>query len=163
MLITLLDGFDLQTISLAAPLLAEKWSVSAQSFGPVFAAGPMGMAVGAIFLGMLADRMGRKRLIIATTAIFGLFSLLTAFAPSLPGLTACRFLTGLGLGGLLPNLIALTTEYAPSRLRGFLTTLTFCGLSFGSMLGGVFGAWLMPAFGWQSIFVAGGVMPLLVA
>lgn len=163
LLITLLDGLDLQTVSLAAPFLTDKWNVSAQAFGPVFAAGPMGMAVGALFLGTLADRIGRKRLIICATAVFGLFSLLTAFATSLAELTFFRFLTGLGLGGVLPNLIALSTEYAPSRMRGFLTTLTFCGLSFGSMLGGVLGAWLMPQFGWQSIFIIGGILPLIVA
>lgn len=163
MLITLLDGLDLQTVSLAAPLLAEQWGVAPQSFGPAFAAGPTGMAVGALVLGTLADRIGRKRLIIGATLLFGMASLLTALATSLTGLAVLRFLTGVGLGGVMPNLIALSIEYAPSRLRGTLTTLTFCGLSLGSMLAGVLGASLMPAYGWQSIFIVGGVLPLLVA
>jgi MFS transporter, AAHS family, 4-hydroxybenzoate transporter len=163
MLITLLDGLDLQTVSLAAPVLAEQWGVSAKDFGAVFAAGPMGMALGALTLGALADRIGRKRLIIIATVVFGLCSLLTVFAGTLSTLALLRFLTGIGLGGVMPNLIALSSEYAPSRLRGTLTTLTFCGLSLGSMLGGVLGAGLMPMYGWQSIFIVGGIMPLLVA
>ncbi len=162
-LLTLLDGFDLLTMALAAPLLTEQWHVSARSLGSVFAAGPFGMATGAIFLGGLADKIGRKRLIVASTLLMGVFSLMTVFAQSTGGLATLRFLTGLGLGGILPNLIALSTEYAPSRMRGFLTTLSFCGLSFGSMIGGLLGAWLLPLFGWRAIFIVGGSAPLLVA
>jgi MFS transporter, AAHS family, 4-hydroxybenzoate transporter len=162
-LITLLDGVDLLTVSLAAPLLAQEWAIPAKAFGPVFGAGPAGMAIGALLLGSLADHIGRKRLIIVATFLFGLSSWLTVLAHSVTELAGFRFLTGLGLGGVLPNLIALTTEYAPSRKRGSLTTLAFCGLSFGSMLAGIFGTWVMPALGWKSIFVLGGALPMTVA
>lgn len=95
--------------------------------------------------------------------LFGLSSLLTAYATSAFGLTLFRFLTGLGLGGVLPNLIALSTEYAPQKQRSKLTMLAFCGLSFGSMIAGFIGAWLIPRYGWQSIFIVGGLLPLLIA
>ncbi len=96
-------------------------------------------------------------------ALFGLFSLLSAFAPDLQMLVFLRFLTGLGLGGAMPNTITMTSEYLPARRRGALVTLMFCGFTLGSAFGGVVSAQLVPLIGWHGILVLGGVLPLLLA
>jgi AAHS family 4-hydroxybenzoate transporter-like MFS transporter len=161
--IALLDGLDLQAMGLAAPLLAREWNLPPAAFGTVFSAAPAGMVVGAVTVGPVADRIGRKRLIVLATLGFGVGTLLTALAPSLEVMAVVRFLTGLGLGGVLPTLISLVTEFAPGRLRGTLVTIAFSGLPFGSMLAGLLARWLMPRFGWESLFYVGGLLPIGIA
>jgi MFS transporter, AAHS family, 4-hydroxybenzoate transporter len=163
MVIATLDGLDLQSMALAVPAIAREWGVAPTMFSAVFTATPLGMVVGALTLGPLADGWGRKKPVIIATLLFGVFSLLTAFAPSLLVMATCRFLMGLGTGGILPNLIALVSEYAPVKRRGALTTLTFSALPFGSMVGGLLAGWLIPDFGWQSVFYVGGLVPLAIA
>jgi MFS transporter, AAHS family, 4-hydroxybenzoate transporter len=150
--IALLDGLDLQAMGLAAPAIARDWGVRPEAFSTVFSAAPAGMIVGAFTMGSLADHMGRKRLVILATLLFGLGTALTPLAPNLTVMAAVRFVTGLGLGGVLPNLISLVTEFAPARLRATLVAAAFSGLPFGSMLGGLLGRWLIPQHGWPAIF-----------
>jgi AAHS family 4-hydroxybenzoate transporter-like MFS transporter len=161
--IALLDGLDLQAMGLAAPAIARDWGVRPESFGAVFSAAPAGMVVGAFTMGALADHWGRKRLVVFATLLFGLGTALTPMAPTLTAMAALRFLTGLGLGGVLPNLISLVTEFAPARLRATLVTLAFSGLPFGSMLAGLVGRWLIPEYGWPALFYFGGLVPVAVA
>lgn len=161
--IGLLDGLDIQLIGVAAPALAQDWGLQPKDLGPVFMAAPAGMIVGALGLGPLADRFGRKWLIITATFLFGLLTLATARVTSLPELTLLRFITGIGLGGVLPNLIALVNEYSPKRRRGTITAVAFCGLPLGSMLGGLLARWAIPSFGWPSLFYVGGTIPLIIA
>ncbi|STU49544.1 4-hydroxybenzoate transporter [Klebsiella pneumoniae] len=123
----------------------------------------VGLAVGALTAGPLADRIGRKKVLIMSIVVFGGFSLLTAFATSLNQLTLLRFLTGLGLGAAMPNAATLMSEYAPERRRALLVNLMFVGFPMGSSLGGFLSAWMIPHYGWQSVLVLGGVMPLLLA
>jgi MFS transporter, AAHS family, 4-hydroxybenzoate transporter len=163
MAITLLDGIDLQTIGVAAPALAKLWGLQRQALGPVFAAAPAGMMAGALLLGPIADRIGRKRLIVISTLLFGCFSLLTPQARDLRELVALRFLTGVGLGGVLPNLIAMVTEYAPAARRGFFITLVSAALPVGSTLVALLSPWLIGNYGWSSVFYLGGVLPIVVA
>jgi AAHS family 4-hydroxybenzoate transporter-like MFS transporter len=163
MAVATLDGYDLQSMALAAPSIAQQWGVEPKSFGPVFTATPVGMVFGALLLGPIADRWGRKIPTIIAIALFGLFTLLTPFATSIGTMAVFRFMMGLGTGGILPNLIALVSEYAPQRRRASLTTLTFSAIPFGSMLGGLVASWLIPTHGWQWVFYVGGVIPLLVA
>lgn len=163
MAIATLDGLDLQSMALAGPSVAREWGIEPTALSVAFTATPLGMVFGALTLGPLADGWGRKRPVIIATLLFAVFSLLTAFAPSLPVLAAFRFLMGLGTGGILPNLIALVSEYAPAKRRGALTTLTFSALPFGSMLGGLVAGWLIPDFGWRSVFYVGGLVPLAMA
>lgn len=160
--VTLVDGFDLQSISLVAPILAGLWGVPISHLAIVFAAAPVGMALGALAFGALGDRMGRKTPIMLATALIGLFSLTTAWATSPAEAAACRLFTGMGLGGVLPNLIALNAEFAGGDSRGRQTTLAFCGLPFGAMLGALAGAVIIPELGWRSIFLLGGVLPLIL-
>ena len=163
MAIALLDGFDVQTMGVAAPALAQVWGLPATAFSAVFMAAPAGMLVGALAMGRLADRLGRRRPIIAATLLFAAGTVLTAFAPNLTTMAAIRFATGIGLGGVLPNLVALVTECAPQPLRGRLTTLTFSTLPLGSMVAALLARYLIPSHGWQSLFLLGGAAPAVVA
>jgi AAHS family 4-hydroxybenzoate transporter-like MFS transporter len=159
-LVAMLDGFDTQAIAYVAPSIAAAWQVESAGFGPIFGAGLLGLTIGALTFSPLADRFGRKALILLCVALFGIFSLLTASAQSLNELMMYRVLTGIGLGGAMPNIIALTNEYAPARMKATLVTVMFCGFPLGSMLGGFISVPLIQAYGWQSVFIAGGVVPL---
>ena len=139
-LVVMLDGFDTAAIGFIAPDIRVHWQLSASDLAPLFGAGLLGLTAGALLCGPLSDRLGRKRVIEFCVALFGLFSLLSAFSTSLEMLVILRFLTGLGLGGAMPNTITMTSEYLPARRRGALVTLMFCGFTLGSALGGVVSA-----------------------
>lgn len=160
--VVVLDGFDTQAIAYVAPVLAKSWGLTPSAFGPVFAAGLVGMMIGALSLGPIADRRGRKLAILVSVALMGIFSLATMFATSVEALLALRFLTGLGLGGAMPNVIALSAEYTPARWRSTAVGIMFCGFPFGAVLGGLLAAQIIPAFGWESVFLIGGIAPLLL-
>lgn len=162
-LVAVLDGFDTQTIGMLAPSIAASLGVPVKSFGPTFSAGLIGMLLGAVTLGPLADRYGRKTMIVFSCVLFGSLSLATAYATSLEQLFVLRLLTGVGLGGALPNAIALASEYAPQRYARTTVTTLMCGMPLGAVLGGVVSAALLPRAGWQAVFIVGGVLPLAVA
>src|ERR1700712_1716234 len=157
-----LDGFDTQAIGYVAPALAKEWGLTKAALGPVFSAGLFGLMIGALVFGPLADRIGRKKIIIVSTLAFGIGSLATAFVQDVKFLLAIRFLTGLGLGGAMPNAVAMTSEFNPRRRRATMVMIMFCGFSVGAALGGLLAAALIPQFGWRSVFVVGGVAPLLL-
>src|SRR5229473_908539 len=157
-----LDGFDTQAIGYVAPALAKEWGLTKGALGPVFSAGLFGLMIGALVFGPLADRIGRKKIIVFSTLAFGIGTLVTAFVQDVDMLLAIRFLTGLGLGGAMPNAIAMTSEFNPRRRRATMVMIMFCGFSVGAALGGLLAAALIPQFGWRSVFVVGGVAPLLL-
>lgn len=161
-LITLLDGFDTQAIGYVAPLIAVDWQVPLSGFGAIFSASLFGLMIGAMIFGPLGDQVGRKPILLVSFAMVGLFTLLTGFSETSEQLLVLRFLTGLGLGGTVPNAIALTAEYAPMRHRAALVTLTFAGFPLGAGLGGLAVGPLIEDIGWQAVFFVGGALPLLL-
>ncbi|MFU0920525.1 MFS transporter [Kluyvera sichuanensis] len=161
-LVVMMDGFDTAAIGFIAPAIRDHWQLTAGDLAPLFGAGLLGLTAGALLCGPLSDRLGRKRVIEWCVALFGLFSLLSAFSPNLEALIILRFLTGLGLGGAMPNTITMTSEYLPARRRGALVTLMFCGFTLGSALGGIVSAQLVAVIGWHGILVLGGVLPIVL-
>lgn len=162
-LVAILDGFDMQAIAFVAPAIADDFGSPLSAFGPVFAMALVGIGVGAILFGTLADRIGRKPVIVMALALFGLCSFLSAAAQDVTQLLLARFATGVGLGAAIPNVIALTSEYAPERRRAMLIVGMYCGVPVGAVVGGFLSAtWLLPSHGWRSVFLAGGIAPLLL-
>lgn len=163
LLIALLaDGFDLQVLSFAAPGLVRDWGISRSALGPVFSANLVGMMVGAALFGWVGDRFGRKRTIVAGSLLYGTACLSCLAADSLFELGALRFVTGVGLGGVLPNVIALSAEVTPRRWRAMFTSLVVIGMSLGSSSAGLVAAQLVTQHGWQVLFLIGGIAPLII-
>ncbi|HTB02656.1 MAG TPA: MFS transporter [Bradyrhizobium sp.] len=161
-LVQAFDGFDLGTIGMAAPSLSKAWGVAPPLFTTAFVMSSVGILFGALSSGPLGDRFGRKPLLIVSVGFIAVFSVLSALAWSIPSITAMRFLTGLGIGGAMPATVALTADYSPIQRRATLIMLMFCGNTLGGFLGGQLVAQILPIYGWQSIFLAGGVPPLLL-
>ena len=156
------DGFDLLNASIAGPALIKEWGISRASLGPVFSASLVGFFVGAPFFGYLGDRFGRRMAIITSLILVGVTTWACAWATNLQDLLWLRFLSGLGLGGVLPNVIALSAEFTPKRLRATVLVVIAMGISLGGMIPGIVGVTLMPTYGWPVIFVVGGIVPLVV-
>ena len=160
-LVLVLDGFDTQSIGFLAPSIAQSLHLSIRTFGPIFSAALIGLMVSSLVVGPLADRVGRKLPIIAATLTFAVFAIATARATTFHELVTFRFLTGLGLGGAIPNAVALTAEYSPKRLQRVFVTVLFCSMPMGALLGGLVSAVILPRWGWQSVFYAGGTWWML--
>jgi MFS transporter, AAHS family, 4-hydroxybenzoate transporter len=158
-----LEGFDAQSIGFVAPAVIHEWHLAPQQFTPAFVVGLAGLLLGCLVVAPLADWFGRKKVIVGASIAFGIFSLLSAEARSLESLSILRFLTDAGLGGGMANAIALTSEYFPARKRAAMTVVMFCGFPLGASLGGFVAAALIPRFGWPSVFILGGILPLLLA
>ncbi|KYF79896.1 MFS transporter permease [Sorangium cellulosum] len=161
-LITLLEGFDIQAIGVAAPLLIPDLGMTPAQAGVVFGAGMVGLVCGALGGGWMADRMGRKPLLMIAVGAFGLFTLATVVAGGPLSLGLYRLLAGTGLGAAMPTLVAIALEIAPSDRRTRTTTLMFSGMPAGGALAALFAAGFLARFGWHSIFLVGGVLPLLL-
>lgn len=157
------DGYDISAMAFAAPDLVRDWGLHPSSLGPAFSASLVGILFGAPLLGYIGDRYGRKPAIIYGCLIYGLCTLAILLANSLNQIIVLRFLTGLGIGGLMPNTISLNSELSPRRLRATLTVLMFTGITLGSGTPSVVAAWLVPHYGWKILFLVGGTIPLLVA
>jgi MFS transporter, AAHS family, 4-hydroxybenzoate transporter len=161
-LVVAADGFDTAAIGFIAPSLIGDWNITRAALGPVMSAALVGLGIGALAAGPIADRIGRKAVLALSVFFFGVWSLASAHATTVETLTAWRFLTGLGLGAAMPNAVTLMSEYAPARSRAVAVNTMFCGFSVGLSLGGLCAAWLIPHFGWQSVLVAGGVGPIIL-
>lgn len=162
-LIVMCDGFDTQALAYVAPSIASEWKVAPASFGPVFAAVLLGAMIGAFVFGYLADKFGRHRILMICIGLFGVLNLASAYASSIGTFTLLRFLCGIGLGGAIPNVMALVSEYAPARRRETLVAIGWSGFALGAVLGGLISVPLISHFGWRSVFVVGGILPLCLA
>jgi AAHS family 4-hydroxybenzoate transporter-like MFS transporter len=161
-LVAMIDGFDTQSIALVAPEVATAWGVPAAEFGLIFGAGLFGGLLGALGFGAIADRLGRKPAVLLAVLVFGVATLLTPYVTNMRELMAVRIVTGIGLGGALPSIISITSEYSPQRLRATLVSIMFCGFPIGAVVGGLISARLIPVYGWTSVFYLGGAIPLLL-
>lgn len=155
----LAEGYDVGSVGLAAPKMAPALALSQAQLGPVFSASIVGLLIGAVFIGRLADRVGRKRCLIGSMITFGVFSAATAFCGGFGDLLVIRFLAGLGLGGAMPNLIALAAEVASERRRERLVSAMASGMPFGGAIAGA----VASVLGWREIFYVGGVFPVVLA
>ena len=161
-LVVLFDGFDTAAIGYIAPSLISDWGLSRTALAPVLGAALLGLAVGAFGAGPLADHWGRKTVLVVAVALFALASLASAFSPDVRTLTALRFVTGIGLGAAMPNAVTLMSEYCPDARRATLTNAMFCGFPLGAAMGGFVAAWMIPAWGWPSVLLFGGIAPLVL-
>jgi AAHS family 4-hydroxybenzoate transporter-like MFS transporter len=161
-LVLCLEGYDVTALGYATPSLIEAWQIAAPRFTTAITVGNFGMLSGSLIVGLLGDRCGRKPVLIGCVAILGVFSLLTAWSSGLGSLAILRFLTGLGIGGGIPLAITLATDFAPLQAPRRLVILTSGGLAMGGSVGGFAAAKLVVSLGWPSIFVAGGLLPLLL-
>ncbi|WP_397453289.1 MFS transporter [Pseudomonas sp. NA-150] len=162
-LIVFLDGLDTAAMGFIAPALSQDWGIDRASLGPVMSAALIGMVFGALGSGPLADRFGRKVILVVAVFLFGVFSLLSAYSSNIDQLLALRLLTGIGLGAAMPNATTLLSEYTPERLKSLLVTSMFCGFNLGMACGGFISAKMIPLLGWHSLLMLGGVLPLLLA
>jgi MFS transporter, AAHS family, 4-hydroxybenzoate transporter len=162
-LVLVLDGFDSQTINFLAPSIADSTGIPIRTFGPIFSASLIGLMVAAMTTGPIADRWGRKWPVIFSTLSFAVFSLLTSHATSFREFLILRFATGLGLGGAMPNVVALASEYVPKRILPTVVSMLFVGMPLGGVTCGLLSAEMVPKWGWHSVLYLGGTVPLAIA
>ena len=152
LMIIIFDGYDLVIYGVALPLLMQEWGLSAVQAGLLASTALFGMMFGAMSFGTLSDKLGRKKTIMICVAIFSGFTFLGAFASNPIEFGILRFLAGLGIGGVMPNVVALMTEYAPKKIRSTLVAVMFSGYAIGGMTSALLGAWLVADYGWKIMF-----------
>jgi AAHS family 4-hydroxybenzoate transporter-like MFS transporter len=157
------DGIDNQLMGVAIPTIMREWSVARADFAPVISLGYLGMMAGGAVAGVVGDRLGRKVALLTSMAVFGAMTVAVAVVDDIGSLGLLRFLTGLGLGGAIPNAAALAAEYVPKRQRPIAVTVTIVCVPLGATLAGLIAIPALPAIGWRALFVIGGVMPLVAA
>ena len=157
-----MDGMDIALMGFIAPALKSDWGVSTHQLGAVISAALIGLALGAMVAGPLADRFGRRIVIISSVFFFGICTLITALSQNVDQMMLFRFLTGLGMGAAMPNVGTLVAEYSPERKRAFIITVVFCGFTFGAAGGGFAASWLIPNVGWHAVLIVGGLLPLII-
>ncbi|MFV3075522.1 MFS transporter [Niveispirillum fermenti] len=160
--VAMLDGFDTLVVAFIAPVLEQDWALDPARLGLLFGAGLLGAALGGFIGGPLADRFGRRRTLLGCVALFSVLTLVCAVAPDFTTLLVLRLLAGLGLGGAIPNITALTAENVPASRRSSLVTRMFIGFPLGAVVGGGICALMVPEVGWRSAFWLGGVLPLVL-
>jgi AAHS family 4-hydroxybenzoate transporter-like MFS transporter len=163
MLCLIMDGFDVQAMGYAAPAVVRDWGIGAPALGPVFAAANFGVLIGSLVFSMVADKIGRRPVMVVSTFFFSVLTLATAFAQDLTQLLWLRFISGIGLGCIIPQATALVAEYSPKKVRVTLMMCITVGFTVGAAIGGFVAAALIPAFGWRSVFIFGGAVPLVIA
>ena len=159
----IMDGFDVQAVGYTAPAIIQEWAIPQAALGPVFGAGNFGVLVGSLVFTMLGDKIGRRPVLIGATLFFSVMTIVTAQVSTVQQLLFVRFIAGIGLGSIIPNATALIGEYSPKRSRVTLMATISVGFTAGAAIGGFIAAWLIPNFGWRSVFYFGGVVPLFIA
>lgn len=158
-----LDGLDNQVLGVAIPALMREWNLPRPAFASVLASGMVGMMIGGAIGGVVGDRMGRRTALLGSVVSFGALTVLSSFAGSVVMLSVLRFFAGLGLGGAMPNAAAISSEYVPRRHRAFAVTATVVCIPLGGTLAGITGAQILPRYGWRTLFLVSGIVPLVLA
>ena len=161
-LIIVFDMFDLVIYGSVIPILMKEWSISPVQAGAIGSYGFFGMMLGAIFFGILADKFGRKNILILSVVLFSIFTFLCAFAPSPTPFSIFRFIAGVGIGGVLPNVIALLTDYAPKHMHNTMVSIVMCCFSVGGILAALIGIYFIPLMGWKSVYWVATIPLLLI-
>ncbi len=163
MLALVVEGFDLQAATYAAPSIVEQFGITRPQVGPLLSASLVGVFFGAVFIGPLGDRYGRRLILVLSCLSYGILSLIAVLSTSLMQLIILRFLIGIGLGAVMPNALALAGEFAPRKHLARAMGLVGIGITFGGVVAGIVAADLLPRYGWQGIFFVGGILPLIIA
>src|SRR5258708_29924166 len=161
--VVVLEGFDAQIAGTLAPSISESLKIPFKAFGPILSASLFGLMIAAMATGPIADRWGRKWPVVISTIIFGVFAIFTGRATTFNELLLFRFLTGLGLGGAMPNVVSLAAAYSPTRLLRALVAMLFAGMPLGGFLCGMTSSALIPTWGWRPVFYIGGLLPFAPA
>src|SRR5882672_5258293 len=161
--IVLIDGYDIGAIAFAAPHLVRSWGVAPSALGPVFSASLVGILFGSALFGWVGDRFGRKTALIGSNLLFGVFTLAAAYSANLDQMFWLRLLAGLGIGGVIPNVVAINAESAPRKLRATLAIIAVGCVPLGGAIPGLVAATLVPQYGWQILFLIGGIVPIIIA
>lgn len=162
-LLSLIDGYDIAAIAFAAPHLVREWGLKPGQLGPVFSASLVGILFGSALFGWIGDRYGRKIALISSNFLFGIFTLAAAYSTNLEQLFWLRLLAGLGIGGVIPNVVAINTESAPRKYRATLALIGVGFVPLGGAIPGLVAATLVPTHGWQILFIIGGIVPIVLA
>lgn len=163
LLLALIDGYDIAAIAFAAPHLVRAWGISPADLGPVFSASLVGILFGSAIFGWVGDRYGRKVALIVSNLVFGLFTLGAAYATNLDQMFWLRFMAGIGIGGVIPNIVAINAESAPRPLRATLAMIAVAFVPLGGAIPGFITAVFVPHYGWPIIFLVGGIVPIVIA
>lgn len=157
-----LDGFDGQLIGFAIPVLIRDWGLARGDFAPIVTVGLVGMGLGSAFAGLVGDRFGRRRAVIASVLVFSTATACIGFSQNLLTIGVLRFIAGLGIGGALPSSTTMAAEFTPARHRTMAVTATIVCVPFGGVLAGLFAGAVLPTLGWRALFWIGGAIPLLL-
>ena len=163
MICLIMDGFDVQAMGYVAPAVVSDWGISRALLGPVFSAANFGVLIGSLVFSVVADKIGRRPVLIGATLFFSAMAIVTAFAQNVQQLLWMRFIAGIGMGCIIPNATALVGEFSPKQSRVTLMMCITVGFTAGAALGGFIIAWMMPIYGWRSVFIFGGAVPLVIA
>jgi len=161
--IVLIDGYDIAAIAFAAPSLAKEWALKPGSLGPVFSASLVGILFGSALFGWVGDRYGRKAALVGSNLLFGVFTLAAAYSTNLDQMFWLRLLAGLGIGGVVPNVVSINAESAPRKLRATLAIIGVGCVPLGGAIPGFVTAVFVPQYGWQILFLIGGIVPIIIA
>jgi AAHS family 4-hydroxybenzoate transporter-like MFS transporter len=159
----IMDGFDVQAMGYVGPALIPEWKISSTVLGQIISVGLIGVLIGSLSFSLIADKFGRRPILILAALFFSVMTLLTGRATSVEEMYVIRLIAGLGLGGIMPNAMALVGEYSPKKVRVAAMMIISAGFTAGAAIGGFVAAWLIPAFGWRAVFYFGGVIPLIGA
>jgi AAHS family 4-hydroxybenzoate transporter-like MFS transporter len=162
-LLSLIDGYDIAAIAFAAPHLIREWHINPHALGPVFSSSLVGILFGSAIFGWIGDKYGRKVALISANILFGVFTLAAAHAGNLDQMFWLRLLAGLGIGGVIPNIVAINAESAPRRQRATLALIAVGFVPIGGAIPGFVAAALVPTHGWQILFTIGGIVPIVLA